>query len=130
MPVRVMIVDDDEPFRTVISRAMRARGFEVDEAADGEAALKAAKGAVLDVVVTDMLMPGRDGVELIVALKLLRPEVPLIAMSGRPSLGGLDILGVAKTLGAAAVLQKPFSTDELADAVQALLTGMSNLQPA
>jgi DNA-binding response OmpR family regulator len=115
-----MIVDDDEPFRAAISRAMRARGFEVDEAADGAEALTAVKGLTLDVVVTDLLMPARDGVELIGALRLLRPEVPVIAMSGRPSMGGLDLLGVATTLGAAAALLKPFTADELADTVTAV----------
>jgi DNA-binding NtrC family response regulator len=112
-----MIVDDDEPFRTAISRAMRARGYTVEEAKDGADALKAVKAATPDVLVTDLLMPASDGVELIGALRSLRPALPIIAMSGRPNLGGLDLLSLATSLGAASALQKPFSIDELVDAV-------------
>lgn len=115
-----MIVDDDEPFRTAISRAMRGRGYIVDEAKDGAEALKAVKASAPDVLVTDMLMPASDGVELIGALRGLKPDLPIIAMSGRPSMGGLDLLGLASALGAQSALLKPFSTDDLADAVAAL----------
>lgn len=113
MGTRILIVDDDEALRRALARMLRARGYEVDEAGDAPEALGAIDRKSPDVVLTDIMMPGGDGVELINAIRGRTPRPGILAMSGRGSMGALDLLHLAEKLGADLSLNKPFSTDEL-----------------
>ena len=122
MPTRILIVDDDEPMRRALSRTLRGNGYEVDEASDAREALSAIDRQAPDLILTDIMMPGGDGVELINAIRGRAPRPGILAMSGRGSMGALDLLHLAEKLGADLSLNKPFSTDELLLAVSELET--------
>jgi DNA-binding response OmpR family regulator len=119
---RILVVDDNEDLRTTIQALLQADGFEVSVAADGEAALLLHRAHPADVVVTDLFMPDKDGIETIIELKKLYPNVKIIAMSGWTSTQGSDYLQVAREIGAAVTLQKPFDPLELSRVVRQLAT--------
>lgn len=122
MPTRILIVDDDDALRRALSRTLRGHGYEVDEASDAHEALGAIDRMPPDLVLTDIMMPGGDGVELINAIRGRACRPGILAMSGRGSMGALDLLHLAEKLGADLSLNKPFSTDELLLAVSELET--------
>jgi CheY-like chemotaxis protein len=122
VPTRILIVDDDDVLRRVLSRTLRGRGYEVDEASDAHEALGAIDRKPPDLVLTDIMMPGGDGVQLINAIRGRDPRPGILAMSGRGSMGALDLLHLAEKLGADLSLNKPFSTDELMLAISELET--------
>jgi CheY-like chemotaxis protein len=109
----ILLVDDDELFRSRVGEALRAAGHPVREAADGVQAIRILEAETPDLLITDMIMPGTDGVELIMAVRRRYPALRILAISGRPDLAGLDLLNLATVLGAQGVLAKPFSTDDL-----------------
>ena len=119
---RILVVDDNEDLRSTIKALLQADGFEVAVAADGEAALVLNKSRPADVVITDLFMPDKDGIETIIELKKLYPTVKIVAMSGWTSTQGSDYLQVAREIGAAVTLQKPFDPKELSRVVRQLAT--------
>jgi two-component system cell cycle sensor histidine kinase/response regulator CckA len=115
----ILVVDDDESVRRVLSNILTAAGFGVLEAANGRQALSyVGEHGELSLVLTDLVMPEHDGIELISELRKHRPSLKVIAMSG--AFGG-NILPVAKNLGAMATLRKPISRDDLLQAVRQVL---------
>jgi DNA-binding response OmpR family regulator len=96
-----------------VSRALRAEGHAVEIAADGAQALQRLKVQTPDILITDIIMPNGDGIELITAVKKAYPAVRILAMSGRGTLGKLDLLDLAAMLGADAILAKPLAPEEL-----------------
>jgi DNA-binding response OmpR family regulator len=114
------VVDDNEDLRGTVQALLQADGFEVAVAADGDAALAAHRLRPADVVITDLFMPDKDGIETIIELKKLYPSVKIIAMSGWTSTRGSDYLQVAREIGAAVTLQKPFDPQELSRVVREL----------
>ena len=110
---RILIVDDNDDIRSMLELILRREGFDVASARDGEQALAlyAERGA--DIVITDLFMPERDGIETIVALRERYPDTKIIAMSGWQSQRGPDYLAVAREIGAAGTLRKPFEPREL-----------------
>ena len=117
----ILMVDDDAAFRTAVKRALSGAGHRVEEAADGRQALKALKAAQPDVVITDIIMPDSDGIELIAAVKKAHPGVRVLAISGRGNMGPLDLLKMASVVGADATLSKPLTGDDLLEAVEKLV---------
>jgi DNA-binding response OmpR family regulator len=117
---RILVVDDNEDLRSTIQALLQADGFEVAVAADGQAAIASHQSQPADVVITDLFMPDKDGIETIVELRRLSPLVKIIAMSGWTSTQGSDYLRVAREIGASATLQKPFDPAELSRVVRKL----------
>jgi CheY-like chemotaxis protein len=109
----ILLVDDDELFRAAICPALRAAHHVVDEAVDGAQALRILKAKTPDILITDIFMPNRDGIELIAAVRQANPTVRIMAISARQNLGMVDLLNLAERLGAHATLAKPFSTEQL-----------------
>lgn len=118
---RVLVVDDDARVRTTARALLESTGFEVVEAESGEAALRALSSEAVEVVLTDIFMPGTDGIELIHALHRESPDLPIVAMSGGGYNHGKDVLAVARLLGAAAIVQKPFTQRQLVGAIRRAL---------
>jgi CheY-like chemotaxis protein len=114
---RVLVVDDDPGIRRVMARALTAAGFAVRTARDGREALAVLRVAPADVVLTDLNMPGLDGVELGARLAREFAGTRLIVMSGNPHQGSGD----PRLATAAAILTKPFSLSELAEVVRQVL---------
>lgn len=119
-PTRVLLIDDNADLTSMLSLCLQADGVEVSVAADGEAGLAMLKDHPVDLVVTDLFMPDKDGIETIVELKKRYPDVKIVVMSGFTSVGGTDYLGVARELGAATTLKKPFDPAELSRVVREL----------
>jgi CheY-like chemotaxis protein len=127
---RILVVDDDDTIRVMLGHVLEAHGHSVALAADGDAGWQAYLADPADVVVTDLLMPGKDGLALIAELKRAFPEARIIAMSGSRSHYDLDVLEAALKLGAAHGLSKPFEMADMLSAVEALLAAGLMAQPA
>lgn len=120
---RVLVIDDDGAIRGTMRRILERDGHEVREAADGRAGLEWFRAEGADVVVTDIIMPDKEGIETIIELREASPDVRILAVSGGNGLGGNDRLLDARALGADASLPKPFTVDQLRQAVSELLAG-------
>lgn len=117
--MRILVVDDVPVVRLVIAKALRRVGHDVAEAADGAEALRHLAAATVDVVVTDVWMPGMDGIDLIRALAHSAPGVAVVAMSGgNPQATMSGSLSDAQSVGADVVIMKPIDKDELLAAVE------------
>ena len=119
---RVLIIDDDAVTRAVVRAILESVGHTVSEAADGYAGLAAYYSAPADLVITDILMPGKDGVETIRELRATNSGIKIIALSGDVRLDGPSILNAAHLLGATEILEKPFRNDALVKLVDDVLT--------
>lgn len=114
-----MVIDDDYSIRIILGKALAAAGFSVECVDSGDKALKAASIERFQLVITDLNMPGKDGIETILLLRAQQPKVKIIAMSGGGSDGKGNYLPLAATLGAQRIMEKPFSMQELLSAVRA-----------
>jgi CheY-like chemotaxis protein len=113
----ILVVDDDAGVRRSVERVLQSRGHQVLLAADGGEGLRTWRERGADLVVLDIHMPNTDGIEVLVQLRGLAPRLPVIVISGGVQTRNLDLLADAKLLGASAVLQKPFTLDEILGAV-------------
>ena len=118
---RILLVDDEEIVLQMFEAVLALDNHEVTTASDGNAAIAAVAAGDFDVVVTDIVMPDKEGIETIVEIRKLRPDLPIIAMSGGGRGSSTDYLELAALLGAKRTLAKPFSTQELLDAVRDVL---------
>ena len=117
----ILVVDDEEQVRGSTVRLLQRLGYDAAGVEDGEGALRHVRTHSTDLVITDMQMPGKSGLELLLELRALDPRLPVIAMSGGDSSKQLDLLGSAGLLGAVAVMLKPYTVDELVMAVRGAL---------
>ena len=119
---KVLLVDDDADLLEGLCRRLQARdpGWHVATAMNGDEALALVRREHFDVVVTDILMPEKEGLETIQELRRDYPQVMIVAMSGGSERIGIDVLRVARTFGADGVLEKPFSCAELVELVDDL----------
>lgn len=120
---RILVADDEAALRKALRVTLEDEGYDVFEAANGGAALNALRAQRADLIICDMFMPGMDGFETLRKLRREFPSVPVIAISGGGSHGGvdLDVLDMARHLGASEVLYKPLGRAALLAAVRALL---------
>ncbi len=121
MARRIMVVDDDADVRDLICSMLEEFGFEHVAAPDGAQALAQAQGRRPDLVITDVVMPGLDGFELLQALRRIAPGLPSVVMSGGGRIPAGRQLACARSLGAQALLRKPFTKAELMGAVRSAL---------
>lgn len=119
---QVMVVDDDQQVLRLISEIIEKEGHQVIQAADGERASQLFEQHPTDMVITDLLMPNKEGLELIQELRSLRPEVKIIAYSGGGQIEPDNYLDFAKGMGADRVFSKPIPIKELKTAVSELLS--------
>jgi CheY-like chemotaxis protein len=112
----VLVVDDDELMRSLLAVTLGKEGHAVVLARNGREALERLEEHAFHLVVTDMLMPEMDGLQLIMTLRKTKPELPIIAMSGG-SPRSRSCLEQAQELGATCVLAKPFQPKQLFDAI-------------
>lgn len=117
----VLIVDDEKGMRKIINISLTRRKFEVFEAENGRDAISHFKPSITDLVITDLIMPEEDGLEVIMKLRKLKPTIKIIAISGGGIVGPRSYLDMAKVLGADAVYSKPFSINNLVLKIEELL---------
>jgi DNA-binding response OmpR family regulator len=120
---KLLLVDDNQELLGIQGEFLRMSGHEVLTAANGGEALAHAARETFDLVITDIIMPDKDGIEVIVALRKNMPALKVIAISGGGRLNAKDYLSIARKLGASATLAKPFSGSELVATVAQVLAG-------
>lgn len=118
---RVLVIDDQEPIRRIVRRALEHDGHEVFDASDGEMGMQMLARHSADVVISDIFMPGQDGILTLRQIRKQYPAVQVIVISGGDSTGMLDLRRDAELLGAVKTLQKPFTAREIADVVKSVL---------
>jgi CheY-like chemotaxis protein len=117
---RILVIDDDRNMLGILAEMLTTAGYEVVEASDGKEGMRLYKEAPFDLVITDLLMPEKDGLEVVMELRRDFPEVKIITHSGGGAYGNSS-LETSKALGAARTLRKPFREDQLLEAVREVL---------
>ena len=117
----ILLVDDHDVFLHAIHRVLQHAGHEVHDASNGIEALRRFVPAYFDLVITDLIMPDKEGIETIIEMKKKDPAIRIIAMSGGGRGSPTAYLEIALTLGAVCTLTKPFNKEELLHAVQLTL---------
>jgi CheY-like chemotaxis protein len=112
-PLNILIIDDDPAIREELRDALEAWGYAVTDAANGREGLKLIKKAVPDIVITDIMMPEMDGIEIVRSLRETHPTLRIIALSGGDSQGYMGYLTAAGRLGADTILTKPIQLAKL-----------------
>ena len=112
----ILIIDDNEQIRTFLRKVLEQAGYMVTEAPNGQEGLRQFRQTPTALVITDLLMPDSDGLEVTMALHRESPTVKIIVLTGGS--GQRDFLEVAKLLGAHRTMRKPITITELLQAVQ------------
>jgi CheY-like chemotaxis protein len=118
---RILVIDDNEDMRGMLAMTLQYEGFDVVSAANGTRALEELARAPADLIVTDLFMPDKDGIETIEEIRRKYPRTKIIAMSGWQSVQGPDYLDVARVMGAVGTLRKPFDPAQLIAIVRKVL---------
>jgi len=109
----ILVIDDDACVRAVVASTFTRLGYQVQTAENGAVGLRIFEAEPADLVITDILMPEKDGIEVIIALRQYLYIPKVIAMSGGGQRCGMEVLRTAKLLGADAVMSKPLSMSQL-----------------
>ena len=117
----ILVIDDDTQIRSMLRRVLEREGYVVEEACDGLEGLRIYRENPADLVITDIIMPNKEGIELIKDLLHEFPDIKIIATSGGGNMPPQLYLGLAEGLGVDQVFAKPFDIKELLAAVKALL---------
>jgi CheY-like chemotaxis protein len=118
---RILVIDDDERVLRVLREALRDAGHDVVTACNGSIGVARFREHPADLVITDIIMPEKEGIETIVDLRHDDPDVPIIAISGGSLQAQGSYLPTAEALGATRTLEKPFRLHELIEVVRSLL---------
>jgi CheY-like chemotaxis protein len=115
----ILLIEDDEPFRQMLAQMLAQAGHEVETAANGALGLEQFRRGVSDLVITDILMPEKDGIDTILEMRRERDNARIIAISGgRRSITPQFNLDSAALIGVKQVLAKPFTREQLLQAIQ------------
>ena len=116
---RILVIDDDSDMRAMLEQTLRSAGYEVVLAANGTQGIRYYHANPTSLVITDLFMPKKAGLETIIELRRDFPDVSIIAISGKPT--GGTLLSIAQRLGAVKTIEKPFQHHELLRAVEEVL---------
>ena len=127
---RILVIDDEEGILTTIAHLLREEGHVVATAIDGAEAARLFRAAAYDLILTDIVMPNRDGLETVIELHTKYPKVGIIAMSGGIAQSSFvarskTYLELATKLGAHCTLAKPFTPQQLREVVADTLAAMT-----
>lgn len=118
----ILLVEDDEQLRPMLKIVLQEAGHEVQEARNGEEALAMYSVKPTDVVITDLVMPEKEGLETIIELRRTYSDVKIIAMSGGDRTGVQNNLELARKFGANHILTKPFSNQEILNGIEMVIS--------
>jgi CheY-like chemotaxis protein len=119
---KILVIDDDDVVRETIVQMLEENGHAVISAEDGRRGVIAYLAERPDLVVTDIIMPEKEGIQTIMEIRAERPNAKIIAMSGGGRIGNTDFLKIARQLGASDVIAKPFDPDDFIRRVARCLT--------
>jgi len=118
----ILVIDDETPIRTMLRDILEQDDHEVKEACNGKEAYSIFKKGEFDLLITDLVMPEKSGIDLIMEIKKEYPDMRVIAISGGGGITGrFDYLPIAKLIGAKAIINKPFHMSELRETVTNVL---------
>ncbi len=118
---KILIIDDEEAIRLMVKRLVEKAGYTAELASNGEEGMMMIDEASFDLVITDIIMPRKEGIEIITAIRKNYPEIRVIAMSGGGRFTSEGYLKSAKILGANRVFTKPFNHREMITAIDDLI---------
>lgn len=119
---QILIIDDESAIRSLLARILESQGYRVFEASDGQKGIYFLQTQPVDLIITDILMPAKDGLETIREIRRDHPDVKIIAISGgSPRWDYMEFLPIAKKFGAHAILPKPFHQQDLIKVVADVL---------
>jgi len=122
MTYSILVVDDEPMVRDGLKLALEMEGFHTTTASNGIEALKYIRSQKPHLVITDIIMPDSDGIEVICSVREQNPDIKIIAISGGGRISASDHLRVAQQLGANGILAKPFTTEQLLCEINRLLS--------
>lgn len=117
----ILVIDDDPAICMVVQQVLERRGYEVSIAADGQSGLNRFAELNPDLVIVDILMPGKEGIATILEMRETQPEARILAMTGGGSFAAGDVLRIAELVGADNSLKKPFAPADLIATVERCL---------
>ena len=117
----ILVVDDDPAVCLLVQHVLERRGFDVSTASDGQSGLSRFAELNPDLVIIDILMPGKEGIATILEMREARPEARILAMTGGGSFAAGEVLRIAELIGADNGLKKPFAPTELIATVERCL---------
>lgn len=117
----ILVADDEQSIRSILRMVLQMAGHTVSVAANGDEVLELAGQKKFDLIITDIIMPKKEGIETILELKKVNPGIKIIAISGGGRKGSMDFLQVAEMVGASYTIPKPFEPDEVVDIVKKCL---------
>jgi len=118
---RILIIDDDLAIQQMVKRLVEKAGYEADLASNGEEGMDMIDEGSFNLVITDIIMPRKEGIEIITAIRKDYPQIKIIAMSGGGRFTPEGYLRSAKILGADRIFTKPFNHREMMTAIDELL---------
>jgi DNA-binding response OmpR family regulator len=118
---RILIIDDEAMIRNLLVRILEREGYETATASGGKDGIKNHRANPADLIITDLIMPGQEGIETIMELRRDFKDVKIIAMSGGGKIDSETHLQIVKTMGDIETLAKPFDRKELLKTIQKLL---------
>ena len=118
---RILVIDDDDLVRATLVAVLDRADVEVTEASDGGVGMRLFKESPHDLVISDILMPNREGIETIRDLRRAQQEVKIIAISGGGNIDKMQLLDLAQKFGADHVLPKPFTPKQVLDTLEEVL---------
>lgn len=119
---RILVIDDEQYILLMLKKMLERAGFDVDIAINGEEGLRYYHKYPADLIITDIVMPEKEGLETIRELKSHNPDVKIIAISGGGRVDSKEYLESARLFGAKQIFSKPFKQAELLKAVQGMLS--------
>lgn len=117
----ILVIDDDKLMRLALARILVSAGYNVVQASDGDEGLQCYRTQEFDLVITDLIMPDKEGIQIIRELKKENSKIRIIAMSAGGRGGATDYLKWAKLMGAKQCLSKPIKREDLLLAVSSVL---------
>ena len=119
----VLVIDDDPVVCAVVQRVLEKRGFAVTTASDAQSGISLFAKLSPDLVIVDILMPGKEGMATILELREAHPDARIMAMTGGGNFTASDVLRIAELLGADNSIKKPFAPKALVSMVERCLAG-------
>ncbi|MEE9368531.1 MAG: response regulator [Pontiella sp.] len=127
---KILIIDDDPTIQNVFGQFLRGAGYEVLSAENGKVGMKIMQENRPDLIITDILMPEMDGLEILLQIRNEHDNMPIIAISGGMRALPINFLRQAKLFGACHVFEKPVPLNVLLEAIQTILPNLPTIATA